>query len=85
MNSQQQLDVILDCDRNDLDMIAFYHSHTHSPAYPSDTDVRMAVQSGWLDIIYILISLEDKSNPIVKSYSINENSEILEESIEVYD
>ena len=85
MNSQQQLDVILNCDRNNLDMIAFYHSHTHSPAYPSDTDVRMAVQSGWLDIIYILISLEDKSNPIVKSYSINENSEILEESIEVYD
>ncbi len=84
MNSQQQLDVILDCDRNNLDMIAFYHSHTHSAAYPSDTDVRMAVQSGWLDIIYILVSLEDKSNPIVKSYLINENGEIAEESMEVY-
>ena len=63
-------------------MIAFYHSHTHSEAYPSDTDIRMAVQSGWLDIIYILISFENKSAPVVKSYLINENSEISEEIIE---
>ena len=84
MNSQQQLNVLLDCDKNNLDMIAFYHSHTHSAAYPSDTDVRMAVQSGWLDIIYILVSLEDKSNPVVNSYSITENGEIAEESTEVY-
>ena len=83
MNPQQQLDVILDCDKNDLDMIAFYHSHTHSEAYPSDTDVRMALQSGWLDIIYILVSLEDKLNPVVKSYSISETGEISEQSIQV--
>ena len=82
MNSQQQLDVLLDCDKNHLDMLAFYHSHTHSEAYPSDTDIRMAVQSGWLDIIYILISFENKSAPVVKSYLINENSEISEEIIE---
>ena len=82
MNSQQQLDVLLDCDKKHLDMLAFYHSHTHSEAYPSDTDVRMAVQSGWLDIIYILISLENKSIPVIKSYLINENSEISEEFIE---
>ena len=85
MNPQQQLDVILDCDKKDLDMIAFYHSHTRTEAYPSDTDVRMALQSGWLEdmIIYILVSLEDKLNPVVKSYSISETGEISEQCIQV--
>ena len=82
MNPQQQLDVLLDCDKNNLDMLAFYHSHTHSGAYPSDTDVRMAVESGWLEINYILISLENKANPTVKSYLINGNSEISEDPME---
>jgi proteasome lid subunit RPN8/RPN11 len=85
MNPQQQLDVLLDCDKNNLDMLAFYHSHTHSKAYPSDTDVRMAVESGWLEINYILISLENKTNPKVKSYLINENSEISEDPMEQSD
>ena len=81
MNPQQQFDVERDCRGNDLDMIAFYHSHTHSEAYPSDTDVRMALQSGWLGdmISYMLVSLEDKSNPVVKSYSIGEEGEKLEQ------
>ena len=83
MNPQQQLDVLLDCDKNNLDMLAFYHSHTSSKAYPSDTDVRLAVQSGWLEINYILISLENKTKPQVKSYLINEKSEISENLIEV--
>ena len=83
MNPQQQLDVLLDCDKNNLDMLAFYHSHTSSKAYPSDTDVRLAVQSGWLEINYILISLENKTKLQVKSYLINENSEISENLIEV--
>ncbi len=85
MNPQQFFDVQADCDRNNLDMIAFYHSHTHTKAYPSDTDVRMALQSGWVEnlIIYILVSLEDKSNPVVKSYSISENGEISEQPMEI--
>ena len=32
---------------------AFYHSHTHSPAYPSDTDVRLVV---YPDSYYLIVS-----------------------------
>ena len=65
MEPQEQLNAMLDSDRNGWDILAFYHSHTHSPAYPSPTDVRMAQESGWMgpDIRYILVSLEDKANP----------------------
>ena len=70
----------LNADKNvrdkNIDFIAFYHSHTHSKAYPSDTDVRMAVESGWTDIIYALISLEDKDNPVLKIFLISESGNI---------
>lgn len=48
-------------------LLAIYHSHTHSPAYPSPTDVRLAT---WPDAYYVLISLEDKANPVVRAFRI---------------
>jgi proteasome lid subunit RPN8/RPN11 len=44
-----------------------YHSHTHSPAYPSNTDIRLAT---WPDAYYMLVSLMDKQNPDVRLYTI---------------
>lgn len=44
-----------------------YHSHTHSPAYPSSTDVRLAT---WPDAYYMLVSLMDKQDPDVRLYTI---------------
>ncbi|MFL2764301.1 MAG: M67 family metallopeptidase [Dehalococcoidia bacterium] len=77
----------LNADKNvrdkNIDFIAFYHSHTHSKAYPSDTDVRMAVESGWTDIIYALISLEDKDNPVLKIFLISESGNISEEKLNI--
>ena len=48
MDPQEQLNVMLESERSGQEILAFYHSHTHSPAFPSPTDVRMAQQSGWL-------------------------------------
>ena len=48
MDPQEQLNVMLESERSGHEILAFYHSHTHSPAYPSPTDVRMAQLSGWL-------------------------------------
>jgi len=39
------------------DLVAIYHSHTHSPAYPSTTDIRLAT---WPEAYYILVSLMDQ-------------------------
>lgn len=85
MDPQEQLQAMLDAERNSWDIVAFYHSHTHSPAYPSPTDVRMAQQSGWLgdDVYYILVSLEDKANPRVRAYRILESGEIVHRPIAV--
>ena len=82
MDPQEFLNADRDSEKNGWEQLAFYHSHTHSAAYPSQTDVRMALESGWLEIYYVLVTLEDKENPGVRAFHITENGDIVEEGIE---
>ena len=66
------------CDDEDEAILGFLHSHTHTQAYPSDTDVKNALTSGYLDQIYIIVSLVEKARPIVKAFSLNNHGEISE-------
>lgn len=59
----------------------FYHSHTHSPARPSATDIRLA--ENWPGY-YLLVSLMDKEHPDVRLYTIDLGS-VSEEPITVVD
>ena len=74
-----------DAESRGLRIAVFYHSHTHSPAYPSDTDVRLAIESGYTDALvsYMLVSLEDKSNPRVRLFTIAGSGDIVERRYEV--
>ncbi len=83
MSPQEQLNADKDAEKNGLEFLAFYHSHTHSPAYPSMTDVRMAQQSGYLSVYYILISLENKTSPQIRAFHIEESGDITEEKFEI--
>ena len=56
-----------------------YHSHPHSPARPSVTDVKIATEYediwGKINLaepLYIILSLQDKSKPDIRAYSIKE-------------
>lgn len=62
-------------------IVAIYHSHTHTQAYPSQTDVNNAVQSWWTEPYYILISLVEKTRPIVRAYRISEDATVTETPI----
>jgi len=62
------------------DILAIYHSHTHTEAYPSQTDVRLA---SWPEAIYILISLAQES-PLVRAFWIQDGV-ITEEEIQISD
>ena len=59
-----------DCDDNGWDFLAVYHSHTRSEAYPSPTDVRLA--RNWPDPFYVLVSLADQDDPVVRAFRITE-------------
>ena len=52
---------------NQLDLLVIYHSHTHTQAYPSATDVRLAF---YPDAHYMIISLEAKDQPDIKAFRI---------------
>ncbi len=58
---------------------AVYHSHTHSEAYPSATDVRLAA---WPEAYYIIISLMDKEAPTLRAFRIVDGT-ISEEELHV--
>jgi proteasome lid subunit RPN8/RPN11 len=49
-----------------LALIGVWHSHTHTPALPSATDVAQAPDPDWH---YVLVSLSDVE-PVVRSYRI---------------
>ncbi len=52
------------------DLIGVWHSHTHTDAYPSDTDVRQAAEPGW---IYVLVSLKHPE-PVTRAYRIRDGA-----------
>jgi [CysO sulfur-carrier protein]-S-L-cysteine hydrolase len=48
------------------DLVAIYHSHTKSPAYPSQTDLNEA--ASWPEQLYLIVSLQDPESPDVKGF-----------------
>lgn len=54
-------------DEREWDVVAIYHSHTHTEAYPSQTDVARAA---YPDAAYILTSLKDRSAPDIRAFRI---------------
>ena len=51
------------------DLVAIYHSHTASAAYPSQTDVNLAT---YPDAVYVIVSLEEADTPEVRGYWIRD-------------
>jgi proteasome lid subunit RPN8/RPN11 len=66
MDPQGQYNALKAIEDDGREMLAIYHSHTKSAAYPSQTDVNQAVN--WPDAIWVIVSLEDPESPVVKGY-----------------
>ncbi len=67
-----------DAEGRGLEIIGVFHSHTHTDAYPSPTDVEKAPDPGWH---YVLVSLRH-AEPVVRSFRIEEGA-ITEEPVVV--
>jgi proteasome lid subunit RPN8/RPN11 len=62
IDSAELLAVTMAADDNGEEIWAIVHSHTHSPARPSPTDIRQA--AWWPDALYLLVSLgADQTDP----------------------
>jgi [CysO sulfur-carrier protein]-S-L-cysteine hydrolase len=67
-----------DAEDRGLEIIGVVHSHTHTEAYPSPTDVAQAPDPSWH---YVIVSLKREA-PVVRSYRIVDDV-ITEEPIDV--
>ena len=52
------------------EIVGVWHSHTHTDAYPSATDVRQAVDPAWC---YVIVSLKT-GEPVLRGYYIHDGA-----------
>ncbi len=51
------------------EILGIYHSHTHTEADPSATDIRVAF---WPDSLYFIVSLKQPTEPVIRAFTIRE-------------
>ena len=73
MDSRELLRAMRRIEDEDLGLV-IYHSHTHTQAYPSATDVRHAA---YPDALYAIVTLQDHDAPDVRAFTIRDR-EIVE-------
>jgi proteasome lid subunit RPN8/RPN11 len=66
VDPKQHLQADRDAEAHGMAIMGVFHSHTHTDAYPSPTDVAQAPDPQWH---YVLVSLRDIS-PMLRSYRI---------------
>ncbi|KKL81801.1 hypothetical protein LCGC14_1991150 [marine sediment metagenome] len=71
VDPQDLFRIYRESDQNGWEFLAIYHSHTASEAYPSPTDVRLAF---WPETLYILVSLTQPDDPVVRAFRIVEGA-----------
>lgn len=76
LDPQDQIRIYDEIERNGEELAAIYHSHTASPAYPSQTDINLALmdrrENGQMvgkepvfpGVVYLIASLADGEEPL---------------------
>lgn len=70
MDSRELLRAMRRIEDEDLGLV-IYHSHTHTQAYPSATDVRHAA---YPDALYAIVTLQDHDAPDVRAFTIRDRA-----------
>ena len=78
LDPQDQFRIMTEMDEKGEELSAIYHSHTASPAYPSQTDINLAA---YPDAIYLIVSLAEGEKEL-RGYRI-EDGEVTEVVLEV--
>jgi proteasome lid subunit RPN8/RPN11 len=76
IDPKDHLRIDRDAEAKGLEVNGVMHSHTHTDAYPSPTDVEAAPDPGWH---YLIVSLRQEA-PVLRSYRIVDGS-ISEEAV----
>ena len=69
LDPKEQFAVYRTLEKEGWDLAGVFHSHTHTEAYPSPTDVRLASE----DVPYVIVSLAEEP-PSVRAFRIEKAS-----------
>ncbi len=78
MDPKQMLRAMREIEDDELHLV-IYHSHTHTQAYPSATDVRLAA---YPDATYAIVTLQDRDAPDIRAFRITDG-EVSERPVEL--
>jgi len=79
MDPKEQFAVVKDIrDRRGV-LLGNFHSHPSSPSRPSEEDKRLAFDP---QVSYLILSLQDKENPVLKSFYI-QHGEVFEDKLQI--
>jgi proteasome lid subunit RPN8/RPN11 len=70
IHPQDQFRITMEIEDNGEEIAGIYHSHTKSPADPSQTDINLA--ENWPDPLYLICSLADPEAPDVRAWAIRD-------------
>lgn len=79
IDASEQFRLMKEIEGRGEELVAIYHSHTKSAAYPSQTDVNLAA---WPEAAYLIVSLADPDAPETKGFWIRDG-EIAEAELAV--
>jgi proteasome lid subunit RPN8/RPN11 len=89
-DEREQIQVFDEIENQGWELLAFFHSHTHSPAYPSPTDL---AQASWRDPLtgdqvaaypgtrYLILSLQH-DEPVIRAFRFD-GGEPVEEDVRI--
>lgn len=80
MDPKEQLAALKDARANGVNLIGNFHSHPESPSRPSEEDKRLAYDSS---IEYLILSLQDIENPVLKAFGIDKDKNVTIHEIEI--
>jgi proteasome lid subunit RPN8/RPN11 len=80
MDPKEQLAAVKDMRANGLTPLGNWHSHPESPARPSEEDKRLAYDP---TVNYLILSLMNIDEPVLKAFDINKDREVTVEEIEI--
>lgn len=78
MNPGELLGAMREIEDDDQELV-IYHSHTHTRAWPSETDIR---QAHYPDATYAIVTLQDRDNPDIRAFRIVDG-EVTERPVEI--
>lgn len=82
MSPKEQFAAVKDARSLGLTMLGNFHSHPETPSRPSEEDKRLAYDS---KVNYLILSLMDRENPVLKAFIIDEEKNVTIEEIKITD